>query len=341
MRPSRYQSQTSFQTKPYSSLTRFENWNVSNSSVATRVTSFSRVRIQRSIGSVAGRRRQRAVGSAPSSTSRDAFQSLFVNARPSSSMPSAKRTSCVEAHLQEAVAGGVGAVAVDQVERVDAGAERLRHPPPVGRLDGGVDVDVGERDVAGELDAGEDHPRHPEVDDVARRRQHVARVPAPQRRRVVGPAERRVRPQRGREPRVEHVGRLLPAVAVGPLALHDVAAVRREPDRQPVAPPQLARDAPGADRLHPVEEDLLEPLRVERDAAAAHRLHRRLRELVHLAEPLQRHQRLDARAGALAEADRVVQRLLAHDPALGAQLRERRRRGPPRASSPPTPASGR
>ena len=46
--------------------------------------------------------------------------------------------------------------------------------------------------------------------------EHVARVPAAQRRRVVGPAERRERPQRRREPRVEHVGRLLPAVALGP-----------------------------------------------------------------------------------------------------------------------------
>ena len=95
MSPSRYQSQTSFQTKPYSSLTRFENWNVSYCSVAVRVTSFSRVRIQRSIGSVPVGAAT-ASGSAPSSTRRDAFQSLFVNERPSSIMPSANRTSCVE-----------------------------------------------------------------------------------------------------------------------------------------------------------------------------------------------------------------------------------------------------
>ena len=107
--------------------------------------------------------------------------------------------------------------------------------------------------------------------------EHVARVPAPQRRRVVGPAERRERPQRRREPRVEDVGGLLPAVALGPVGLHHVRAVGREPHGQAMAPPQLARDAPGPDRLHPVEEDLLEPLRMERDAPAADGVHRRWR----------------------------------------------------------------
>ena len=67
---SRYQSQTSFQTKPYSSLTRFEKSNDSNCAVAVRVTSFSRVRIQRSIGS-APVGAATASGSAPSSTSRE------------------------------------------------------------------------------------------------------------------------------------------------------------------------------------------------------------------------------------------------------------------------------
>ena len=122
--------------------------------------------------------------------------------------------------------------------------------------------------------------------------------------RVLGPAERRVGPERRREPRVEHVVGLLPALALGPLDLHDVGAVGREPDRQPVAPPELARDAPGPDALHPVEVDLLAALRVERHAPVADDLDGRPRELVHAAEPLQRHERLDAPARSGCSARR-------------------------------------
>ena len=52
------------------------------------------------------------------------------------------------AHLEQAVARRVGAVPRDQVERIDARAERLRHAPAVGREHGRVDDDVPERLVA-------------------------------------------------------------------------------------------------------------------------------------------------------------------------------------------------
>ena len=128
----------------------------------------------------------------------------------------------------------------------------------------------------------------------------------------VGPAERRVRPQRRREPRVEHVGRLLPAVAVGP-ARAGRRSCRRARTRPAAGGPTTAgarctragstpssrrrssRAASGGTRMR--------PLRTASIAVS--------RELVHLAEPLQRDERLDARAGALAEADGVAQRLLA------------------------------
>ena len=79
-------------------------------------------------------------------------------------------------HGQQAEAHAVGAVLVDLVQRVDPGAQRLRHPAPVGGLDDRVDVDVGERDLAGELDPDHDHARDPEEEDVARRGEHVGRV---------------------------------------------------------------------------------------------------------------------------------------------------------------------
>ena len=76
-----------------------------------------------------------------------------------------------------------------------------------------------------------------------------------------------------------------------------------------MAPPELPRDVPGADRLQPVERDAAVHGRVEGDAAVADRLGGRLRELVHPYPPLQRDERLDARAGALAVAYRVAVRL--------------------------------
>ncbi len=125
-------------------------------------------------------------------------------------LPALGDRALVEAHVlrrghrQQPVADGVGAVggeiaalgehgrtraAVDQRQRVDPGAERLRHPAPVRRLDDRVHVDVVERDVAGELEPHEDHPGDPQEQDVARRREHVGRDRRPSARRS-GPASR-------------------------------------------------------------------------------------------------------------------------------------------------------
>src|SRR3712207_7946445 len=54
--------------------------------------------------------------------------------------------------LQEPVTGRVRAVFRDHVQRVDPGAEALRHPPAIGGEHRRVDDHVGERDLAEELD---------------------------------------------------------------------------------------------------------------------------------------------------------------------------------------------
>ena len=87
---------------------------------------------------------------------------------------------------------------------------------------------------------------------------------------------------------------------------HDLlAAVRAVPHRDAVAPPELARDAPVADVLHPVEVDLVEALRDDPDAPVAHRVDGRLGQRLDLDEPLRRDARLDDRVAALAVADGV------------------------------------
>ena len=221
-------------------------------------------------------------------------------------------------HRQQPEAHRVGAVGVDLVDRVDAGSQRLAHPPAVGRLDDRVHVDVGEGDLAGELEPHHHHPRDPQEEDVARRREHVGRVEGGQLGRLLGPAQGRERPQRGGEPRVEHVGIALPARALGRLDADVGLLVLAVPDRDLVAPPQLARDAPGADVAQPLQVAARLRLGMDAHAPVLDGRDRGLGQLVHGHEPLQRDQRLDALAGAVAEGHGVgVGLAVADQPLLG------------------------
>src|SRR6185437_13737398 len=83
-------------------------------------------------------------------------------------------------------------------------------------------------------------------------------------------------------------------------------AVRAVPDRNPVSPPDLARDAPVANVLHPVEIDPCEALGREADTPLLHRGDRGRRELLHRHPPLRHDERLDAAVATDAMADRVA-----------------------------------
>src|SRR5205814_7446057 len=124
----------------------------------------------------------------------------------------------------------------------------------------------------------------------------VARVVPIELGRLLGPAERRQRPQRRREPRVENVGVALElrraALSAGarrwPRARPVTVGTR--PDRDLVAPPELARDAPVGRLLERLDREPMLALGVVADALGAQRLDRRARELVHPAPPLERHE---------------------------------------------------
>ena len=186
-----------------------------------------------------------------------------------------------------------------------------------------MDENVVERLLPAELEAREDHPGDPEEDDVPRGREHGARVVRLELGRLVRPAERRERVERRREPRVEDVLLLaqLRRAALGARAwrvlLDGEVSVGAVPDRDPVAPPDLARDAPGAHVPHPVEVDPREALGREADASFLDGRDRRRGELLHRAPPLQHDERLDARVAALARGHGVAVRLLSlEEPAL-------------------------
>ena len=76
-----------------------------------------------------------------------------------------------------------------------------------------------------------------------------------------------------------------------------------------MAPPELARDAPRLDVLHPAEELLAPALGHERHAAVARRRDRRLGELLGIGVPLLGQERLDRHAAAIAVGHGVGVRL--------------------------------
>ena len=154
------------------------------------------------------------------------------------------------------------------------------------------------------------HPGDPEEQDVEAGHEARGRVEGLELRRVVGPAQGGERPEPGREPRVEHVG----VLAERPVALRALGEVRRArraslpsasqyQTGMPVAPPELARDAPVADVLHPVVVRLAStPRGTIRDAAVAHRLDRGLGQRLHADVPLLGDERLHHRLAAVADA---------------------------------------
>ena len=71
------------------------------------------------------------------------------------------------------------------------------------------------------------------------------------------------------------------------------------PDRDPVPPPQLSRDAPVPNVSQPRFVDFLEPRGDDRELAGLNRGERGLRHSLHLHEPLLRDERLDDLAASL------------------------------------------
>ncbi len=209
---------------------------------------------------------------------------------------------------RQRVAEGVGAVDLDDVDRVDAVAGRLRHPPPQSVLDHRVDVNVAERYVAAVEEAEDDHAGDPERDDVAGRREDARGVVFRKLGGCLGPAQSRVGPQGRAEPGIEDVGVLNQSVARSQLAAGQVGlgadqpagplgatpadvgtafegtlqivlgASFAVPDRDPVPPPELAADAPVAFFAQPVEVALGVALGMDLDPARGDGVHRLLGE---------------------------------------------------------------
>ena len=161
-------------------------------------------------------------------------------------------------HRRKREAQRIGAISVDQLERVDDVAFRLRHLLALLVADQRMDVDVAERHFFHDVQAHHHHAGDPEEDDVEAGDENVGRVVALHLGRLVGPAEGGERPERGGEPGVEHVLVAGERDALAVMLLGEGGCLRlvlgdedlgvgAVPRGDLVAPPELARDAPGLD----------------------------------------------------------------------------------------------
>ena len=130
---------------------------------------------------------------------------------------------------------------------------------------------------------------------------------------LLGPAHRLERPERGAEPRIEHILILMDVRAAAVHTRRNIgtrnrglAAVRAVPRGNAVPPPKLTRDAPVADILKPVFIDFRKAFGDKADAPVLHCCNRRFREILHADEPLLRDERLDRRLAARAVPDRML-----------------------------------
>ena len=191
-------------------------------------------------------------------------------------------------------AQGICAVFVNDLERIDAVAERLRHFSAQLIADESVDEDGIKRNLTGLLDAGEHHSHDPERDYIVTCDKGVGGIIALEILAVgIRPAEGRERPESRGEPCIKRIGILMNMGAAALRALVGsgscngyLAAIVAIPCRDAVTPPELAGDAPVADILEPMEIDLFKALRDKLCLAVFNSVDSRTREGLHADEPL-------------------------------------------------------
>ena len=109
---------------------------------------------------------------------------------------------------------------------------------------------------------------------------------------------------------------------LGRLSVNDeLAALIAVVSRDAVSPPDLTGDAPVLNVLQPMQVDLVKTLRYKFQFPGLKRVDRRLRQLLHLHEPLLLDQRLHCRTAAIMSTDRVAVRLHLHKIPLLLEIR--------------------
>ena len=178
-----------------------------------------------------------------------------------------------------------------------------------------MDVDVAERDHAvSEMEPHHDHPGDPEENYIEPGDQNTGRIVMRKLGCFFWPAKSRKRPQRGREPCIEHVGVAfqLDGFAVMLIGyglgfffrhLHENFSVGSVPGRDLMPPPDLTRNAPRLNVPHPFEIGVFPVFGYEPDVAFFNRLYGRFRKRLGIHEPLIRETGFDYDTGSVAVRD--------------------------------------
>ena len=189
-------------------------------------------------------------------------------------------------------AESVCAVLVDDLQRVDAVAQRLGHLSALRVSYQTVDKNGIERSLAHILNAAEHHSDYPEEDDIIACYQCVCGIEILKIFSVVGPAQCGERPQCGGEPCVQSVGILSHRLAAlgancGAFLCNDhLAAVVAVECGYLMTPPYLTGDAPVTDIFKPVIIYFVKTLWNELCLAILYSVDSRLCKRLHLNEPL-------------------------------------------------------
>ena len=245
------------------------------------------------------------------------FQLLFVEA-----LIVARRCADGERKAQS-----VGAVQVDELQRIQHIAARFAHLHAFGVKHKPVQIDRVEGRRVHILYAHHHHPRNPKEQDVVARFHYACGIEVVQILSIVGPAKRGVRPKRRTEPGVQHIriAHKTARIACGTrrriFALNDdFGAAFAVPDGDAVSPPELAADAPVADVVHPVEIDFGEAFRDDLRIAVCDSVPCGLGERLHSHIPLLGNDWLDDVVAPIAVSDGVGVRLRPLQQAFGLEL---------------------
>ena len=210
-------------------------------------------------------------------------------------------------------AESVRAVVGDDLQRIDAVAQRLGHLTALGVAHQTVDEDGIEGHLTRVLQGGEDHTGDPEGDDIVAGNQGVGGVEVSQILGLLGPAQSGEGPEGGGEPGVQSIGILghgAAALGAGGATvgsyLH-VAAGIAVVGGNAVTPPELTGDAPILAVLHPVEVVLVEALGDEAGLALADGINGGLGQRLHADEPLEGDHGLDGGAATVAGTHLMLQ----------------------------------
>ena len=211
------------------------------------------------------------------------------------------RVSCDQRHSQR-----VCAIVPDDLQGIYAVSEGLGHLAAEGIPDKSVEKNTLKGSLSHLLIAGEDHSDDPEEDDVISGDQHIRRIEILEVFGHLRPSQCAERPESAGKPGVESI-RILSEVCAAAFRAHGrslfgdncLAALVTVIRRDPVAPPELAADAPVADVVGPIEIGLLHPLGDQTDIALFDSFDCRLDKLVHLNEPLLFDQRLNGSSASV------------------------------------------